>query len=163
MSVGKIRVREVGDGDRCAVDCLHRELWHADVVLAQGRLDRPADFPGLIAERDGEPVGVLAFDVREGDCYVVAIGTKEPGTGVGSALLEALVEHGRRSQWSKIWLITTNDNLDALRFYQGKGFRLSRLHPGAIERYRHLKPNLPEIGSYGIPMRDEIELEMALA
>ena len=62
-----------------------------------------------------------------------------------------------------MWLITTNDNLNALRFYQGRGFRLVAVHPGAVEASRRLKPQIPELGSFGIPIRDELELELSLA
>ena len=68
-------------------------------------------------------------------------------------------EHGLR----RLWVLTTNDNVDALRFYQRRGFRLSALRPGAVdEARRQLKPEIPELGEYGIPIRDEIELEMPL-
>jgi hypothetical protein len=64
---------------------------------------------------------------------------------------------------TRLWLITTNDNVDALRFYQRRGFRLAALHAGAVDRSRtRLKPEIPEIGDHGIPLRDEIELELDL-
>ncbi len=62
-----------------------------------------------------------------------------------------------------MWLTTTNDNLDALRFYQRRGFRLVALRPGAVDvARRDLKPELPDIGTHGIPMRDELDLELTL-
>jgi hypothetical protein len=57
-------------------------------------------------------------------------------------------------------VITTNDNLDALRFYQRRGFRLAALHRGAVDDSRaRLKPQIPPIGDHGIKLRDELELE----
>jgi hypothetical protein len=62
-----------------------------------------------------------------------------------------------------VWLVTTNDNLVALRFYQRRGFRLSALRPGAVdEARRRLKPAIPDAGAFGIPLRDELELELRL-
>ena len=67
----------------------------------------------------------------------------------------------RPSGARRLWLITTNDNVDALRFYQRRGFRLVRVHAGAVDRSRAaLKPGIPEAGDHGIPLRDELELEM---
>lgn len=43
-------------------------------------------------------------------------------------------------------LTTTNDNLPALRFYQKRGFVLHRLLPGAVERSREIKPEIPLLG-----------------
>jgi ribosomal protein S18 acetylase RimI-like enzyme len=54
---------------------------------------------------------------------------------------------------------TTNDNLNALRFYQRRGFRIMGVHPGAVNEARRLKPSIPAIGAYGIPICDEIDLE----
>lgn len=62
----------------------------------------------------------------------------------------------------RLWLITTNDNMEALRFYQKRGFILSALYPNALEESRKLKPEIPEVGLEGIPLRDEIELEFKL-
>ncbi len=52
--------------------------------------------------------------------------------------------------------------LDALRFYQKWGLRLVALHPNALEQSRRLKPEIPLVGRDGIPLRDELELEMTL-
>jgi hypothetical protein len=59
-------------------------------------------------------------------------------------------------------LITTNDNTAALRFWQKRGFKLLRVHRNAVEKSRKLKPEIPLTGNDGIPIRDEIELEMML-
>jgi hypothetical protein len=60
-------------------------------------------------------------------------------------------------------VITTNDNVDALRFYQRRGFRLAALHQGAVDDSRaRLKPEIPEIGEHRIPLRDELDLELEL-
>jgi hypothetical protein len=57
-------------------------------------------------------------------------------------------------------VLTTNDNVDALRFYQRRGFRLAELHPGAVDEARaRLKPEIPRVGDHGIPLRDELMLE----
>ena len=77
-------------------------------------------------------------------------------------LLEAVVERARARACRRVWLITTNDNVDALRFYQRRGFTLVALHRGAMEQSRRLKPSIPEVGAHGIPIRDELELEQRL-
>jgi GNAT superfamily N-acetyltransferase len=65
------------------------------------------------------------------------------------------------AEW-RLRLTTTNDNLDALRFYQRRGFRLVALRPGAVDAARALKPEIPVTGAHGIPLRDELDLERAL-
>ena len=74
-------------------------------------------------------------------------------------MIEAVRLLARRQGCTRLWVITTNDNVDALRFYQRRGFRLVRVHRGAVDRSRaSLKPEIPPVGAYGIPLRDEIDL-----
>ena len=58
----------------------------------------------------------------------------------------------------ELWLTTTNDYLDALRFYQRRELRLVEVRAGAIDRYRQRKPTIIGIGKYGIALRDELRL-----
>ena len=84
------------------------------------------------------------------------------GRGIGGHLLEHVVEEARDSGSRVVWLVTTNDNLDALALYQRHGFRLVRLVAGGVDAARELKPQIPRVGQYGIPLRDELVLERAL-
>lgn len=70
----------------------------------------------------------------------------------------------QRRSTARVWLITTNGNTDALRLYQRLGFVLVALHRDAVTRSRHdLKPEIPAMSAAGIPIRDEIELELPSA
>jgi ribosomal protein S18 acetylase RimI-like enzyme len=108
--------------------------------------------PGLVARRAGRPVGILTHDQGE----IVYLQAAERGQGVGTALLRAFLA---AVPVRPVWLVTTNDNVDALRFYQRRGFSIAEVRVGAVtEARRHLKPTIPELGDYGIPITDEIEL-----
>jgi ribosomal protein S18 acetylase RimI-like enzyme len=112
----------------------------------------------LVAERDGERVGLLCYrDHGERTWELAVLSASDGHTGVGTALLAALVD--RVGAGARIWVVTTNDNVDALRFYQRRGFRLRELRAGAVDESRRvLKPEIPTTGHYGIPLRDEVEL-----
>jgi len=153
------RVRPIGDGDRPALARLVRELWGTDIVVGHGVVFTPAALPGLLAERDGETVGLLTYDIEGDALEVVTIDAFPPAAGTGTALLDAAVGVARSARCRRVRLMTTNDNLDALRFYQRRGFRLVGLRPGALAASRVLKPEIPETGAYGIPLRDELDLE----
>jgi N-acetylglutamate synthase-like GNAT family acetyltransferase len=77
-------------------------------------------------------------------------------------LIEAVAAAARASGCRRVWLITTNDNLTALAFYQKRGFVLTALHPNAVAASRKLKPEIPLVAENGIPIRDELELELRL-
>jgi ribosomal protein S18 acetylase RimI-like enzyme len=141
-------------------ETLH-ELW-GETVVSRGAVHDPTALPGFVAEEGGERVGLLTYRIDGAKCEVVTIDAFPEGAGAGTALLGAAAGAARDAGCRRVWLITTNDNLRALRFYQRRGFRLAALHRNALERSRELKPSIPEIGLDGIPLRDELELELTL-
>jgi ribosomal protein S18 acetylase RimI-like enzyme len=157
-----VTVRPLGDGDREWADGKLRELW-GEMVVSRGRVHDPAVLPGFLAEdAAGEPAGLLTYRIDGDGCEVVTIDAFPEAGGAGTALVEAVTQAARAAGCRRVWLITTNDNLRALRFYQRRGFRLAALHRGALDRSRRLKPSIPEVGLDGIPLRDELELELDL-
>jgi GNAT superfamily N-acetyltransferase len=138
------------------------ERWGATVVVSRGRLHDALSLPGFVASLAGGRVGLATFRVEDDECELVTLDSEIEGRGVGSALIEAVKQEAVRHGCRRLWLITTNDNLHALRFYQRRGFRLVAVHRDAIERSRDLKPAIPLVGADGIPLRDEIELELPL-
>ena len=107
-------------------------------------------------------LGLVTYHVDEDACEIVTIDSLVPSRGVGTALIEAVKVAAIEAGCKRLWLITTNDNLNALRFYQKWGFELVAIHRNALEKSRELKPEIPTIGMDGIPLRDEIELEMVI-
>jgi GNAT superfamily N-acetyltransferase len=137
--------------------------WHADFVVAHDEVIRPVDLPGLVALDGDRIAGHAAYRIVENECELVAIAAEPRHAGTGSLLMVRVIEAARDAGCSRVWLTTTNDNLDALRFYQRRGFQLCALRPGiVVEARRTLKPDLPPSGAYDIPMRDELDLELAL-
>lgn len=157
-----VDVRPITDDDAGLAQALLAETWGSPEVAGHGVLYDASTLPGLIASLAGQPVGLLTYHA-EGDSWeIVTISTSVRDRGVGTALLVAAEELARRDRARRLWLITTNDNTIALRFYQRRGFDLVALHRDAVTRARaELKPSIPlEID--GIPLRHELELEMRL-
>lgn len=161
--MSEFSIRPVTSADRAWVRAFITERWHAPVVSAHGELFHPEDLPGFLAEAGGERLGLATYRVDGRGCEIVTLDSARQGSGVGTALVAAVREVAVARGCERLWLITTNDNLDALRFYQRRGFRLAALHRGAVDAARRLKPSIPAEGAYGIPLHDEIELEMTLA
>jgi ribosomal protein S18 acetylase RimI-like enzyme len=153
-------IRALDDTDREPVAGFYREHWGSDRVVSQGRLHSVADLPGFVAISDqGDGIQGLVTYLIEGDeCEVVSLDAVEEGLGMGTALLERAVDAARQAGCRRVLLVTTNDNMRALRFYQRRGFRLVALNPGALERSRELKPEIPETGLHGIALSDELVL-----
>lgn len=132
------------------------------VHIITGETARNADrLPALVAEDDaGERVGLLTYEIAGTGLQVVTIDAVRPHHGIGTALLGAARDVAAGAGCTRLWLLTTNDNLDALRFYQRRGLRIRAVHPGAVQRARRRRPQIPEVGAFGIPLRDELELEL---
>ena len=158
-----MRIQDVSEIDEDRFGAFLIDQWHADFVVAHDEPMRPAELPGFVAVEGDAIVGHAAFRIEGDACELVAIAASPPKRGTGSALLDRVVTAARESGCSRVWLTTTNDNLDALRFYQRRGFRLAALRPGVVvDARRRWKPDLPTTGSYDIPMRDELDLELLL-
>jgi enamine deaminase RidA (YjgF/YER057c/UK114 family)/RimJ/RimL family protein N-acetyltransferase len=159
----QLRLAPLAAADRAWLRLQAEQLFGADFVVSRGVSHRPAELDGVVARQSGEPVGVATFRIEENECELVTIDAKRPGQGVGTALLAAVEEIAVRRGCLRVWLVTTNDNLEALRFYQRRGYELSAVHVGAVNHSRELKPAIPLVGNFGIPIRDELELQKRLA
>jgi GNAT superfamily N-acetyltransferase len=148
--------------DKESVSQLITEEFGAARMVTRGRLVDTAACPGFMAWQREAPIGVATYEIVGDACEIVVLLSRVEGIGVGSALIDAVREVAEEAGCQRLWLITTNDNMHALRFYQKRGFRLVAIYPNALEQSRRLKPEIPLIGFDGIPLRDEIELEIRL-
>jgi len=157
-------VRPYTAGDRRWAEGLLEETMGSARAVRLGEVLEPAGLPGLVAERDGERIGLLTYIVDGDQFEVLSLHCRVENAGAGSVLLRAAAGLAAERGCRRLWLVTTNDNLHALGFYQRRGLRLCALHAGSLDRDRALKPGLPEINPDNrIPMRDLLELELPLA
>jgi DNA-3-methyladenine glycosylase I len=144
------------------------EHWKSTKIVSRGQSYYGHLLPGFVAsipdDETGaeEPIGLLLYRQEDSECEVMTLDSIQRKSGVGTALLEAMKQYALENGIRRLWLITTNDNLDALRFYQKRGWHLVTIHRDALNESRRLKPQIPIIGLDGIPLRDEIELELTL-
>jgi GNAT superfamily N-acetyltransferase len=156
------RIRAAGPDDRPALEPFLAR-WHSLRVARQGTLEHPLDHPMLLAEDGTHLLGALTYVIHDADCEILTLHTDRQWSGVGTALVAEVTRIARAAGCTRVWVTTTNDNVDALRFYQRRGFLLAALHRGAVDDSRaRLKPEIPATGAHGIPIRDEIELEQQL-
>lgn len=185
MSEEAFTIRPLQREDREWVAHFLDKHWGSTQMVTRGRVLYGHLLPGFVAERPQPPdedmaeeldddateenpivtmekIGLLTYNLEDKDCEIVSLDSLIPNIGIGTALVNELVEAAKEAKIMRIWLITTNDNLSALRFWQKRDFKLVQVHRNAIEQARRLKPQIPITGQEGIPIRDEIELEMLL-
>jgi GNAT superfamily N-acetyltransferase len=160
--VNHFTFRSVQSGDKKWVSEFIAKRWGSEVVVVHGSTYIPADLTGILALEKDKPVGLITYVFDEDECEIVTVDSLSPARGIGTVLINEVKERAREAGCRRLWLITTNDNLDALRFYQKRGFSLVAIHRNAIQKSREIKPEIPDLGRDDIPIRDEIELEMIL-
>ena len=156
------KIRPLSNDDRRWVRRFLTEHWASAQIVTRGRAHRADCLPGFLAESGGQPLGLATYRLEADECEVISLNSLREGVGIGSALLDEVCTAARAAGCRRVWLVTTNDNLQALRFYQKRGWRLVAVHPDALVESRRLKPEIPLVGIDGIPLRDEIELEITL-
>ncbi|MEL6330340.1 MAG: GNAT family N-acetyltransferase [Planctomycetota bacterium] len=156
-------IRPLQTTDRDWVRKTLRRYWASEQVLSRGKVHNAVDLTGFAAVRDDEePVGLITYHIEGQDCEIVTHNSMADSGGIGSCLLAAVRNEARNQGCRRLWLVTTNDNVPALRFYQRRDFDICAFHKNAITESRRLKPEIPDVGLAGIPIKHEIELEYVL-
>jgi len=155
-------VRPLCDDDRsCKVEALDR-AWGSSTVARQGTLVDAAGLPGFVAIVDGHRVGLLTYARDDEELEVVTLQVEREGGGTGRALMDEVLRHARLTDVRRLWLVTTNDNIRAIRFYQQWGMDLAAFIADGVAVSRRVKPTIPMIGTDGIAVRHELFFEFRL-
>lgn len=178
-------IRPLERSDREWVAHFLDKRWGTTQIVSRGKAVYGHLLPGFLAEQ-GAPdtaetideadtptksnkaldssqyVGLITISIEDDACEITTLDSLDEASGVGSALVEAVEAWAKETGIKRIWLVTTNDNLGALKFWQKRGYELVTIHRNAIAEARRIKPQIPITGLDGIPIRDEIELEKRL-
>ena len=166
-------VRPLERSDREWVAHFLDERWGTTQIVSRGKAVYGHLLPGFMAARGAaeveedvsegdtlaENIGLITVHIGEKECEITTLDSLDESMGVGSALVEAVENWAREAGIKRLWLVTTNDNLEALKFWQKRGYELVSVHRNAIADARRIKPQIPITGLNGITIRDEIELE----
>ena len=166
-------IRPLERSDREWVAHFLDESWGTTQIVSRGKAVYGHLLPGFMAERnmvpaedDAEPeedevenIGLITVHIGDKECEITTLNSLSESIGIGTALVEAVESWAREADIERLWLVTTNDNLAALKFWQKRGYELVTVHRNAIAQARRIKPQIPITGLGGIIIRDEIELE----
>ncbi len=158
----QFEIKPTTETDRSWIKPLLRQYWGSSRVVSRGRLHQAEMLPGFLAAQQRRNTGLITYRIEGAQCEIVTLNSLVERRGAGKALVEAVRKVAREAGCRRLWVITTNDNLEALHFYQKRGFTLVQVYRNAIAASRRLKPDIPLVADNGIPIRDEIELEMEI-
>ena len=163
MKTEKYTIKTAAKTDLEWIKTLYARTWSGDICVSRGKVQKVDDFTGgFVAETGGQNFGFVTYTITGLEVEITGIVSLTEKNGVGSALVKAVIDLAKKQKLKKVCLVTTNDNLNGIGFWQKRGFKLVRVYPGSMEFVRKIKPAVPLIGENGIPLRDELELEMIL-
>ena len=157
-----MEIRELLPSDQSWLVPLISKYFGSTRLVSRLVLHDALSLPGLVAEINSKPAGLLQYRLDQDQCEVVVLISIKKRAGVGRGLLHAVEPIAIEAGCTRIWLITTNNNYEALDFYKAVGWRQVAVHQGAASEARKLKPEIPEVDDRGTPIEDEIEFELSL-
>jgi N-acetylglutamate synthase-like GNAT family acetyltransferase len=160
--VTRVTVRRAGPADRDAVERVVSERWGTPSIVSRGAVHDAREAGAFVAERSGDLVGVATVVVDGDDVELLTLDALVEGAGVGTMLVDCVVQTAAAVGARRVVVCTTNDNEHAVAFYRRRGFEVCAVRRGAVDRARERKPEIPAIGRCGIPVHDEIEMELLL-
>ena len=152
---------DIKDSDRPEVGEFIERHWGSRVVMSRGKVFYPEREEGFLERRDGMLIGLLTYHINDG-MEILTLNSDLEGEGIGSSLMLNAIERARQRGCHKIWLTTTNDRLRVIGFYQRLGFRMTAIHLGVVDEARKIKTQIPLLGERGVPIHDEVVMELAV-
>ncbi len=143
----KFTIREMNKADREWTVEFLKKHWGSEKIISRGRVYYPSALSGFVAMSGKKYLGLVTYLVKNKECQIMTLNSIVERKGVGTALIERVKKAARKLKCKRLWLTTTNDNVDALRFYQRKGLVFKKVYPNAVTFAREkLKPEIPLIG-----------------
>jgi len=137
-----------------------KENWGSVNVVTRNKMYDASKLSGYLVEQDEQILAFITYRTEGEEIEIITLNSFKERMGIGTSLIEKVKELAAEKKLSRIWLITTNDNYPAVKFYQRRGFSVCKIHRDAIKQSRKLKPEIPKFGISGLQIKDEIEMEM---
>lgn len=148
--------------NRSQVTAFIAEHWLSTKMIIRGDIIDMTQVDGIVVYDNEKIVGLLTYSITDHTCEITSLNSLIEKQGIGTSLIQHIIAIARQKQCKRIIVVTTNDNIDAIRFYQKRGFDMARLYHNALDVSRKLKPEIPLIGENDIPLQHEIEFEYLL-
>jgi ribosomal protein S18 acetylase RimI-like enzyme len=137
--------------------------WGSDIIVSRGNIYKAEDLDGILVYENKKIIGLGLYCIKNNECEIVLLETFVQNKGIGTKIIEKIKEIAKENNCKRIWLVTTNSNINAIKFYQKRGFNISNIYIKAMDKAREIKPEIPKINDEnGIEIRDEIEFEILI-
>jgi ribosomal protein S18 acetylase RimI-like enzyme len=157
-----IEYRETCGWDKEQIASLIKERWGTEYIVVHNTIYLPCNLNGFIAFENARLAGLVTYIIENGMCEIVSLDSLQERRGIGSTLVDFVINEAVKNKCTSVWLITTNDNEKAASFYRKKGFELVEIYVDTVSESRMIKPEIPLTGENGIPITDELKFSLAL-
>lgn len=148
--------------NRNLVDEFIEQHWYTTTMIIRGKEIDMTKTEGFYFSKGEDIIGLITYIVYDNILEITSLDSLQENQGIGSKLVDAVIHEAKDRKLQKVVLITTNDNINAIRFYQKRGFDMARLFHNALDISKKIKPEIPLIGENSIPLRHEIEFELSI-
>jgi ribosomal protein S18 acetylase RimI-like enzyme len=148
--------------DNKELENIVRQNWGSNKIVSKGKLYEIPTLKGILIKNNNEIIGIGLYNITDNECEITLLETFIQNIGTGTKLIEKIMEIAKHNKCKRLWLVTSNDNINALKYYQKRGFLFKNIYINEMEKARKLKPEIPFIGENNIPIRDEIEFEIKI-
>ena len=156
------KIREISEENRVKVNKILIEEWKETNIVTRGKIIDGTKLNGFVAVQDKEIIGLITYQIENNQCEIISLNSFIENKGIGTELIEKVKNNAIKNKCERIFLITTNDNIRAIKFYQKRGFVFSNIYINSMKESRRLKPKIPLYADNGLPIRDELEFELKL-
>lgn len=156
------KIIKIDDSNRERANEILKEEWESTDIIIRGKVIDGTKLNGFIAKKENEEIiGLITYLIWENnECEIVSLNSNISKKGIGTKLIEKVKQVAKENGCKVVKLVTTNDNVNAIYFYQKRGFSISNIYIDAIKETRKLKPQIPKYAENGIEIKDEIEMRM---
>ena len=154
--------KRISTSDRTLVDEFIRQQWYTTTMIIRGKEVDMTQTDGFYVKEQEDIIGLITYFVSDDVLEVISLNSLRENQGIGTKLVDAVIREAKDRKLKKILVVTTNDNINAIKFYQKRGFDMACLYHNALDISRKIKPEIPLIGDHSIPLRHEIEFELLI-
>ena len=162
MNEDEFSISEIRESDKLLVNEFVKKNWGSTQSVSRGNVFDITRLKGYICKQNNIITGLITYHINGPDCEIVTLDSTVNNKGLATQLINKVVREAKQNKCERVWLITTNDNIKAIRFYQRRGFEWTAFYRNAMGESRKLKPEIPQLGHDGIPIKHEIEFEYRL-
>lgn len=155
----KLSIKEINEENRGKVVSFFEEHWGSSEMVISSGIYQCEKLDGFIFEENNQIIGLVTYVIKTNEIEIISLDSLQEGLGIGSTLIQKVENTAKQKQIQIVSLVTTNDNLNALKFYQKRGYRIISIITDAVNEARKIKPSIPLTGNDGIPLEDELKLK----